>query len=328
LERSYVNSGKGHVLTPTEVGLSATDYLLGEVPDFINVEFTRLMEEALDKIAAGELPWVSEVEAFYGKLLEWLAADATRVKRILDLLGTITQWKEPSYGKNDKIVWSDEAFYNEMRAAYERYCADPCIATAITKPQLATLIRMAISYRHLLSGLDEVIGPQPGGEDVTEIAALFETLATATLNDWERRFVSSLKVQYDTKGALSPKQAAILKKIAAGDAKTERPENEAAAQELLASLDSVTTWNPPIKRGKRTYDDKEFVDSLKSQLAEKHFLTVPQFEALKKLVRGYHEQIANYAALAAKFEIKEGAPRRAASTKKTTTKKRTTHKTK
>jgi hypothetical protein len=109
---------------------------------------------------------------------------------------------------------------------------------------------------------------------------------------------------------------------------TERPENEAAAQELLASLDSVTTWNPPIKRGKRTYDDKEFVDSLKSQLAEKHFLTVPQFEALKKLVRGYHEQIANYAALAAKFEIKEGAPRRAASTKKTTTKKRTTHKTK
>jgi hypothetical protein len=307
LDREYVNSGKGHVLTPTEVGISATDYLLGEVPDFVNVEFTRLMEEALDRIAGGELPWVDEVSVFYEKLTQWLAADPQKVKDILDKLQSITEWKEPSIGKNGKVIWSDETFYNDMCKA--------CEENAVTKPQLATLIRMAISYRGITN-------PMPGSPDPSEIDLYFQKIAARTLNDWETRFVTSLKQQYDTKGILSAKQLEILRKIADGEAEEERPDNEAPANELLASLSTVTTWNPPVKHGKRVYDDKEFINSLKSQLAEKHFLTERQFEALKKMIRGYREQIPTYTDLAAKFGIKDAPARRATASKKATTKKR------
>lgn len=313
LDREYVNSGKGHVLTPTEVGISATDYLLGEVPDFVNVEFTRLMEEALDRIAGGELPWVDEVSVFYDKLTQWLSADPKKVKPILDKLQSITEWKEPTIGKNGKVIWSDETFFHDMCKA--------CEENTVTKPQLATLIRMAISYR----GIEN---PMPGSPNPSEIELCFQKIAQHNLNDWETRFVTSLKQQYDAKGTLSGKQLEILRKIVDGEAAEERPDNEAPANELLASLEAVSTWNPPVKHGKRTYDDKEFINSLKEQLSEKHFLTERQFEALKKMVRGYREQIPAYADIAAKFGIKDAPARRASTTKKSSSKKRSAAKAK
>jgi DNA-binding NarL/FixJ family response regulator len=168
----------------------------------------------------------------------------------------------------------------------------------------------------------------PGSPDPSEIERCFQKIANHSLNDWETRFVTSLKQQYDTKGTLSSKQLEILRKIVDGEAAEERPDNEAAANELLACLASVTTWNPPVKHGKRTYDDKEFVNSLKGQLSEKHFLTERQFEALKKMARGYREQIPSYADVAAKFGIKDAPVRRASSAKKATAKKRSIAKAK
>lgn len=311
-DREYVKSGKGHVLTPTSIGLTATDYLLNEVSEFVNVEFTGLMEDDLDDIAGGKKKWVDIVDAFYKKLVEWLRADPSRVKDVLDHLSKVTEWKAPAVGKNGKVTWSDEAFYEEMCKAYER--------GEVTKPQLATLLRMVVSYG------DQLPAPNPGialpnSPDGGEIEELFKALEARALNEWETKFVKSLRQQYDTKKTLSEKQLAILRKVAGGEAEDQRPNNEAASQELLAALAQVKTWNAPLKRGKRTYDDQDFIDSLKSQLSEKHSLTERQFEALKKLVRGYREQIANYAAIAAKFEIKEPAPRRAAPAKKAAPKK-------
>lgn len=315
-DRAYVNSGKGHVLTPTETGLAATDYLLGEVPEFVNVEFTGQMEDALDKIAGGELRWQSEVATFYAKLTEWLTADPTRVKTILEQLKHVTEWKEPTLGKSGKPKWSDRDFYNDM-----------CAAEAVTKPQLATLTRMVISYRDQLPGLDVAIETLPNLPDTNEVQRLFDALETRSLNAWETKFTHSLRMQYEKKQTLSVKQMNILRRIAEGEAEENRPDNEAAAKALLQALDAVQTWNEPVKRGKRTYDDEDFTTSLKTQLADKHFLTERQFEALKKVVRSYREQLPNYAELAATYNIKEPAPRRAAGagTKKTTTrtKKRT-----
>jgi hypothetical protein len=244
--------------------------------------------------------------------VEWLRADSSRVKDVLDHLSKVTEWKAPAVGKNGKVTWSDEAFYEEMCKAYER--------GEVTKPQLATLLRMVVSYG------DQLPAPNPGialpnSPDGGEIEELFKALEARALNEWETKFVKSLRQQYDTKKTLSEKQLAILRKVAGGEAEDQRPNNEAASQELLAALAQVKTWNAPLKRGKRTYDDQDFIDSLKSQLSEKHSLTERQFEALKKLVRGYREQIANYAAIAAKFEIKEPAPRRAAPAKKAAPKK-------
>jgi len=48
-------------------------------------------------------------------------------------------------------------------------------------------------------------------------------------------------------------------------------------------------------RGKRTWDDSEFADSLRVQYAARKSLTVRQRAALKKVLARYHEQIPGYA---------------------------------
>ncbi|HEX7973922.1 MAG TPA: type I DNA topoisomerase, partial [Anaerolineales bacterium] len=52
-------------LTPTETGLLVNDLLTEHFPEVVDVGFTARMEEDLDKIAAGELPWVKVVREFY-----------------------------------------------------------------------------------------------------------------------------------------------------------------------------------------------------------------------------------------------------------------------
>lgn len=310
LARDYVKSGKGHVLTPTEMGVAATDFLLGEMPDFVNVEFTAQMEDALDKVADGSRDWEQEVADFYAKLTDWLAADPERVRAILAQLKQVTTWREPTRNKAGKVSWSDQGFYEEMNDSVAK-------GEAPSKAQLATLTRLAIGYRDQLPGLAEVVGELPPTIDKAAVEALFEALAGRELNGWEQRFSTSLKEQFERKGDLSPKQLAILTRLAHPETDEERPDNEAPARELVDALGQVTTWNKPVKRGKKTYDDQEFVQSLTTQLATKHFLTVRQFEALKKTVRAYQAQIANYPELAAKHGIKAATARpRRASTKK------------
>ncbi|HMP74928.1 MAG TPA: type I DNA topoisomerase [Kiritimatiellia bacterium] len=61
---------------------------------------------------------------------------------------------------------------------------------------------------------------------------------------------------------------------------------------LLGMLASVREWAPPTKRGKRTYSDENFVESVREQIAtgEKP-VTDRQLEALLKLAGRYKDQI-------------------------------------
>ena len=310
LAREYVKSGKGHVLTPTDMGIAATDYLLEQMPDFVNVEFTAQMEDALDKVADGSLDWEREVADFYAKLTDWLAADPARVEAILGQLGQIRDWREPTLTKAGKVSWDDHAFYEEMRATLAQ-------GEALSKAQLATLTRMAIAYRDQLPDLEKTVGDLPPPVDKAEVEGLLAALDGRDLTAWEQKFADSVKAQFQRKGDLSPKQLAMLRRIAqpAEEAAAERPDNEAAARELLAALGAVKDWNEPVTRGKRTYDDRAFIASLTQQLDARHFLTDRQFEALKRLVRGYQAQIPDYVALAAKHGIKPPAARRRAAAK-------------
>ncbi len=310
LARDYVKSGKGHVLTPTDMGIAATDYLLEQMPDFVNVEFTAQMEDALDKVADGSLDWEREVADFYAKLTDWLAADPDRVATILGQLGQIRDWRAPTLTKTGKVSWDDHAFYDEMRAAVAN--GEP-----LSKAQLATLTRMAIAYRDQLPGLEAAVGGLPPPIDKAEVEGLLAALEGRSLTAWEQKFADSVKAQFQRKGDLSPKQLLMLRRIAqpAAEAAADRPDNEAPARELLAALAAVKEWNEPVTRGKRTYDDRAFADSLARQLDDRHFLTERQFEALKRLVRGYQAQIPDYVALAAKHGIKPPAPRRRAAAK-------------
>jgi DNA topoisomerase-1 len=63
-EREYVAKDKGR-LYPTELGCLVTDLLVENFPAILNVEFTAQMEDELDKVEDGHLPWVQALEDFY-----------------------------------------------------------------------------------------------------------------------------------------------------------------------------------------------------------------------------------------------------------------------
>ena len=75
--------------------------------------------------------------------------------------------------------------------------------------------------------------------------------------------------------------------------KTEVPPADITAVErVLGLFDSVTSWAPEYKRGKRTYSDEKFVESIREQLAEdKKKVSVKQLETLIRMAARYRDQI-------------------------------------
>jgi DNA topoisomerase-1 len=63
-QRGYVVRD-GKKLIPTETGVLVSDLLIEHFPDVLDVGFTAHMEEDLDRIAAGEMPWVDVIREFY-----------------------------------------------------------------------------------------------------------------------------------------------------------------------------------------------------------------------------------------------------------------------
>ena len=72
---------------------------------------------------------------------------------------------------------------------------------------------------------------------------------------------------------------------------------------LLEALKQVKEWKPAVQRGRREWDDQKFYESLSRQFGQKKQLSPKQRESLKKMVRRYAPQVANYSELAARFNI-------------------------
>ncbi len=64
LDRKYVVK-EGSALAPTFMGFAVCQFLENNFPQFIDYDFTSMMENNLDKIAAGELDKISFLNAFY-----------------------------------------------------------------------------------------------------------------------------------------------------------------------------------------------------------------------------------------------------------------------
>jgi DNA topoisomerase-1 len=81
--KGYVGMEKGKFY-PTELGYLVNDLLVVNFPDILNIEFTALMEENLDKIEEGEKGWVETLKEFYTpfeKDLEMAKVSMRDVKR-------------------------------------------------------------------------------------------------------------------------------------------------------------------------------------------------------------------------------------------------------
>ncbi len=79
--------------------------------------------------------------------------------------------------------------------------------------------------------------------------------------------------------------------------------NADALAELLALADRIENWQEPRQVRNRTYDDREFVASLRQQFARRQALSERQVAALKKTLAKYHAEFPDFADLAARHGL-------------------------
>ena len=135
-------------------------------------------------------------------------------------------------------------------------------------------------------------------------------------------FLKSLRDQFNHGKGLTMKQFAILAKMAGDNADMLPDADELRAKlsefvpggfaksvadpaipELLKMLQGVAEWREPAKRGKKVYDDKTFVESLRDQFARRHSLSTRQALALRRVVTSYRSQIPDFEARAAELGL-------------------------
>ena len=64
-EKNYIEKDENKKFKPTEIGLVVNDLLVAHFPKIVDISFTALMEEDLDKIADGKEKWVKVCQEFY-----------------------------------------------------------------------------------------------------------------------------------------------------------------------------------------------------------------------------------------------------------------------
>ncbi len=67
---------------PTELGFQVTDQLIQHFAKIIDVAFTALVEEELDKIESGDMKWIQVLEEFYGDFEKDLTKAKTEMKSL------------------------------------------------------------------------------------------------------------------------------------------------------------------------------------------------------------------------------------------------------
>ncbi len=79
--REYVTKEKGRFF-PTELGKLVTELLVKSFGDLIDVEYTAKMEEQLDAIEEGKLPWVELLRGFHVKFIKDLERAKTEMRNV------------------------------------------------------------------------------------------------------------------------------------------------------------------------------------------------------------------------------------------------------
>ena len=311
-QRQYVTREK-RTLIPTELGMSVSALLVDKLGELFDVKFTAAMEEALDAVEKGDIGWTAMLREFYERFEQWLEAakpppaDRDSVARLLTALEQVREWR-PAVTRG-KRTYSDEKFVTSVRSQFDTG------AKGISQRQLAALARIAGFYREQVEGTEELLGDlglqdvlqapeaQPPRDTTREKLVLLQQVE---LDQAAGEFVASLRQRVEGGRRLSDAQLGALDRVVVGHAAVipgfeERrealalPDVKAMATPevgpLLDALTHVSEWKPPVKRGKRTFDDAAFYASLCDHFAKKTFLSIRQIGALRRLVRRYGEQI-------------------------------------
>ena len=341
LDRKYVDREK-RALVPTDLGLKVFDFLVANLDALFDVQFTAGMEEQLDQIEEGKVAWTEMLSGFYGKFQDWLGAargpagDMAAVGRMLEALTTVKTW-QPPMKRGEKTVYSDEKFVDSVRRQFAEK------KRPITGRQQDALARLIFRYKAQIPEAEALItelklvapaqdadyGQPPRKETITKLA-LLENVTFDPPRKFgkkvydDKEFCASLRNQVSGGKRLSQAQIAYLDKImrkyskqipdfeqqvtALGMAPEPAAPAESHLEEILALFDAVKEWRPASTRKGRTWDDREFLSSLKTQFAQRKQLSFKQVNALKRLAVSYAAQIPGYAEAMPKYGLLEPRP--------------------
>ncbi|MFO7937690.1 MAG: type I DNA topoisomerase [Kiritimatiellia bacterium] len=305
-------------LTPTELGLEVNDLLVNKLTDLFNVNFTAEMEEQLDSVEEGEISWIDMMQRFYTCFAEWMEkakeppADPEKVDAVMDMLDKVIKWgPEIQRGKRK---YSDQRFVKSIGDQIKKG------EKGVTDRQLEALVKITVRYRDQIPGAEQELTRLGFASYVeSDNAALsyektmerFEILDSLGLSESQMKFYDSIKQQVSSGRKLSEKQVIALdrmlmqysakienfeylrKKLELKVTDSGLPQDDESPV-LMEMLGQVETWNEPVKRGKKTFDDKAFYNSLNQQFQSKNSLTPKQRYALKRMIFRYKSQISNF----------------------------------
>ena len=305
-------------LVPQERGILVCDWLVKKLDDLFSVDYTSRMEAELDKVESHGEPMDKMLSEFYAKFRKDLAAcaepppDPAKFELLFSLLGGITEWKPAK--KIGKRIYDDKAFVESVKEQ----------AAEGTRPlsarQLDFLVRMVMLYEDQIPGAAAKLREAGLGAGASLVKRADPELVTCCFDAIDRiggmdsnPFLKSLRDQFNHGKGLTMKQFAILAKMAGDNADMLDDADELRAKlaefvpggfaksaadpaipELLKMLQGVTEWREPAKRGKKVYDDKTFVESLRDQFARRHSLSTRQALALRRVVSSYRSQIPDF----------------------------------
>ena len=245
-------------LLPTPLGHEVNDYLVATLPDLFQVGFTAEMETQLDRIEEGNVDWTAMLEDFYARFQKWSGG-----------AGTV------SAPTNARTLAFLLCFPQDL-------------------PWKAPTRRGTRTYddrKFFQSLYQQAEGRKPVSDKqwqaILALAARYadhipDLLKTAV----ELGVDTKLKAMIEREKNPEPTVVAESAKNLATD-----------LQPLLNVLQAVT-WDDPVKRGGRTFNDKRFYSSLADQVAQGKGLSEPQAAALRRLSVKYREQIPGFAELA------------------------------
>ena len=312
--REYAKTEKKK-LVPLERGILVCDWLVKKLDSLFNVGYTAQMESELDKVAEKGEPMNQMLSEFYARFLKEVGAcaepppDRSKFEFVFGLLDQVRTWKPAK--KVGKRIYDDKAFFEsvkEQAAAGQR---------PLSGRQLEFLVKMAVQYADQIPQCESQLkeaGLGAGASLVQKadpelVKFCFETMDRIG-GMMENPFLKSLYEQFEKGRGLSPKQFGILARAVGENAgaledceqvraklaefvpggfapKAEDP----SIPSLLKLFDDVTEWRPAAKKGKKVYDDHEFVRSLADQYSRRHSLSSRQIAALKRVATIYKSQI-------------------------------------
>ena len=83
-DRGYVQKDEKRCFVPTEVGYAVSDLLTQHFPLVVDTQFTAKMEEDLDKVASGSLPWQNVIREFYEPFEKLLAEKQETIAKMVE----------------------------------------------------------------------------------------------------------------------------------------------------------------------------------------------------------------------------------------------------